>query len=146
MLIKFPGLNAASLPRAAVVLCLAAGAMVATAAYAQSWDYKSYRRDKTSGQYDKDRFLTATIKLEEKDGAATFQMISPGLDVCYRRPLPATVEKTAETTTITVTQPVSGCEEFRYIIRNDGSGGIKETKRGERWAKSPFDHGLTPAK
>jgi hypothetical protein len=43
-------------------------------------------------------------------------------------------------------QTLSGCEQIRYVIRNDGSGGQRETKRGDKWVKDGFDHGLTPAK
>jgi len=113
-----------------------------------SWEYKSYSKDPASGQYSKERFLTSTIHIEEKDGKATFRMISPGRgDPCInQRDLPAEVQRDADTITITVTPPLVGCEPFRYIIKNDGSGGVRQHRRGERWSNDGFDHGLTPKK
>ena len=125
---------------------LLTGLLWTTAAAAQTWEYKSYKKGGQGGQYDKNVFTMGTIAVEERDGKSYFRMIAGGLDVCYRGPLPATVTKTDETTTIEVSQPVSGCEQFRYVIRNDGSGGHKELRRGENWAKSSWDHGLTPVK
>jgi hypothetical protein len=125
-------------------------AIFSTAAFAakQSWDYKSYQKDPTSGQYSKERFRTSTITLEEKDGKASFRMVAAGKgDPCVSlTELPAEVQRDADTTTITVTPPLAGCEPFRYIIKNDGSGGVRQNRRGERWANDGFDHGLTPQK
>jgi hypothetical protein len=114
----------------------------------QSWNYKSYQRDKTTGQYNKERFLTSTISLTEQDGKAVFRMITAGRgDPCISRSdLPADVERGADTTTITVTPTMAGCEPFRYVIRNDGSGGMRLHRRGERWTPDGFDHDLTPVK
>ena len=133
----------------ALALLLLLGAACAGTAAAQSWEYKSYKKDRTSGQYDKDRFVTGTIRLEdEKDGQASFRMIAGAIDACYRGAVPVRVERSADTLVITSLQTLSGCEVFRYHIRTDGSGGTKEFKRdgSDTWVKSRFDHGLTPAK
>jgi hypothetical protein len=124
--------------------CLAT--LIAGSAHAQTWEYKSYKKGGAGGTYDKDRFTLGTISLEEKDGKHFFRMVAGPVDVCYRGALPVNVTKTDATTTIEVIQAVSGCEEFRYVIRNDGSGGTKQTKRGDRWVDNRFDHGLTPVK
>ena len=133
--------------RSAAFLSLAI-ASATVCAEKQSWEYKSYIKDRVSGQYTKDRFLTSTIHVEEKDGKATFRMISAGKgDPCISQSdLPAEVQREAETLTITVTPPLAGCEPFRYIIKNDGSGGVRQHRRGERWSNDGFDHGLTPLK
>lgn len=116
-------------------------------AQSQSWEYKSYKKAASGGQYDKDNFVRGTIAVEQKDGQATFRMFAGRVDVCYRGGLPAVVTRSDELTVIEVTQPVPGCEEFRYTIRNDGSGGFKEVRTGsEAWRRSTFDHGLTPVK
>ena len=114
-------------------------------AQTQSWEYKSYIRDKTSGQYNKEKFLASTVTLEEKDGKATFRMITAGRgDPCISRSdLPAEVQRDTDTTTITVKPELSGCEPFRYIIKNDGSGGVRLHLRNERWSEDGLDHGLT---
>src|SRR5688500_11783019 len=115
-------------------------------AQTQSWEYKSYPRDRQSGLYLKDKFNLATITVEEKDGKATFRMITPGRgDPCFNRgELPAVVERGAETTTITVTPELSGCDPFRYVIKNDGSGGVRLKLRNDGgWVPDGLDHGLT---
>ena len=133
--------------RAAVCFALAAASTVALAER-QTWDYKSYLKDRISGLYSKDRFVTSTISVDEKDGKTVFRMISPGRgDPCINQAeLPAEVQRDAETTTITVNPPLAGCEPFRYVIRNDGSGGVRQHRRDERWVDDGFDHGLTPKK
>lgn len=115
-------------------------------AQSQSWEYKSYKKAASGGQYDKDNFIAGTISVEQKDGQATFRMFAGRVDVCYRGGLPAVVTRSDELTIIEVTQPVPGCEEFRYTIRNDGSGGFKEVRTGAAWRRTTFDHGLTPVK
>jgi hypothetical protein len=123
------------------LLLLAAPAHAQT----QSWDYKSYPRDRQTGQYLKDKFNLSTITVEEKDGRASFRMITPGRgDPCFSRgDLPAVVERGPETTTITVTPELAGCEPFRYVIKNDGTGGVRMNLRNERWVPDGLDHGLT---
>lgn len=139
-----------STPGCARAFACAALLTIATAqarAQTQSWDYKSYIKDKASGLYNKEKFLTSTITLEEKDGKATFRMITASSrgDPCISRSdLPADVERTADTLTITVKPELAGCEPFRYIIKNDGSGGTRFSRREDRWVHDGFDHGLTP--
>lgn len=131
-------------------LACAALAAAGSAAFAQtqSWEYKSYQKDKLSGQYSKERFLAATVSITEKDGKASFRMVTPGRgDPCISKSdLPAEVVREAATMTITVTPELAGCEPFRYVIRNDGSGGVRMHLRGEQWKPDGFDHGLTPVR
>ncbi len=131
----------------AALLAAAASATPAQA-QVQSWNYKSYMKDPVSGQYSKERFRTSTVKIEEKDGKATFRMITSGRgDLCISAgDLPAEVQRTPETTTITVMPPLAGCEPFRYVIKNDGSGGVRLFRKGDGWVPDGFDHDLTPAK
>lgn len=128
--------------RALVVAGLLAA--LASAASAQTWEYKSYKKSGPSGQYDKDRFVLGTVTLEEKDGQATVHMVAGVTDACVRGDMPALVTRTDATTTIEPQIALAGCEKFRYVIRNDGSGGIREHQRGDRWVGDRFDHGLTP--
>lgn len=114
----------------------------------QTWDYKSAMKDPVSGQYSKTDFRHSTVTVEEKDGRATFRMITAGRgDPCISQSeLPAEVQRDEQLTTVTVTPPLAGCEPFRYLIRNDGSGGVRQVRRNERWVNDGFDHGLTPRK
>jgi hypothetical protein len=121
-------------------------AALALPAQAQTWEYKSYRKQGQGGQYNKDVFILGTITVQEKDGKPYFTMDAGPLDGCLRGGVPAKVDKTAETTVVEPQITLSGCEKFRYVIRNDGSGGHREVWRGEQWVNTKWDHGLTPAK
>lgn len=131
--------------RIAAMLVLAAAAGNAMADK-QSWDYKAYPKDRTTGQSSKERFVIATITLEESEGKARFRMLTPGRgDPCMSQSeLPAEVARTPELLTLTVRPPLAGCEPFRYLIRTDGSGGVRQNLRGEHWVDDGLDHGLTP--
>ncbi len=126
-------------------LLLAAGLLAASLAHAQVWEYKSYKKTQ-GGQYQKDVFTMGTISLEEKDGKAFFRMNAGSTDMCLKGDIPAAVTKTDETTIIEPQIALAGCEKFRYVIRNDGSGGHRENWRGDAWKNSGWDHGLTPKK
>jgi hypothetical protein len=115
-----------------------------TLAQTQSWDYVSYKKDPTSGRYLKDLGNVGALELSETDGKASFRIIAGALDPCHRGALPATVERSADTTTITMVEAISGCHRFRYVIRNDGRGGRKEILQGNAWVDDRFDHGLVP--
>ena len=131
-------------------LAVAALSFASTSASAQkqTWDYKSAMKDPVSGQYSKTDFRHSTVTVEEKDGKATFRMITAGRgDPCISQSeLPAEVQRDEQITTVTVLPPLAGCEPFRYLIRNDGSGGVRQIRRNERWVNDGFDHGLTPRK
>ena len=123
------------------IACLAA----AFGAIGQSWDYKYYKQG-PGGQYERDRFFNGSVELNEKDGKATMRLIANmgARNSCLRGEVPALVTKTDATTTIEP-QMMQGCDEFRYVIRNDGSGGVREVKRNDKWIPDGFEHGLTPA-
>ena len=124
---------------------LLATLLAASAAQAQVWEYKAYKKS-PGGQYQKDVFTMGTISVEEKDGKAMFRMTAGTVDACRRGEIPAVLVKTEETTTIEPQIALAGCEKFRYVIRNDGSGGHRETSRNEQWVNAEWGHGLTPAK
>jgi hypothetical protein len=125
---------------AAVTLALI---MAASAASAQTWEYKNYPKDRVRG-YSKDNFIVSSVSLEEKDGKHFFRLATFFNDPCYLGAIPAEVTKTDETTVIELKHSIAGCERVRYVIRNDGSGGQREGWRGDAWKASPFDHGLKP--
>lgn len=117
------------------------------AAQPQVWEYRAYGRDPHTGQYNKERFLSGTVSVQEKDGAAHLNLnIARHSDVCFRGDLPATVERSAENTTITVPGRIANCPTFRLVIRSDGSGGVRELQRGDKWVNDGFDHGLKAVK
>ncbi|MDO9092547.1 MAG: hypothetical protein Q8R98_21135 [Rubrivivax sp.] len=56
------------------------------------------------------------------------------------------MQRDADTTTITVLPPLAGCQPFRFVIRNDCSGGVRQNSRGERWEDDGLERGLTLVK
>jgi hypothetical protein len=119
-------------------------AVAATSAGAQTWEYRSYR--KSNGAYGGENYVKGTIVVEEKDGKSFFHINAGTLDACFRGEHPALVTRTEDTTIVEPQINLAGCEKFRYVIRNDGSGGKRETWRGEQWVANKLDHGLTPVK
>ena len=130
------------------LVLLASTALLAATAHAdtQRWNYKSYPRDKLSGQYLKDKFMLATVEVEEQDGQARFLMTTPGRgDPCISNVrLPAEIEREDGVLVLTVKPTLAGCEPFRYRIRTDGSGGVRQHLRDGTWRSDGLDHDLTP--
>jgi len=138
-----PPLNRAA--RLALAALLSAMVLAPLGAQAQTWEYKSYKRS-LGGQYNKENFVVGTVKLEEKDGKATFFTNAGVMDACRRAEVPAQVTRTDAEITIEPEISLAGCEKFRLVIRTDGSGGRRELWRNEKWVDSKWDHGLTPKK
>ena len=138
-----PPLNRAA--RLALAALLSAMVLAPLGAQAQTWEYKSYKRS-LGGQYNKENFVVGTVKLEEKDGKATFFTNAGVMDACRRAEVPAQVTRTDAEITIEPEISLAGCEKFRLVIRTDGSGGRRELWRNEKWVDSKWDHGLTPWK
>lgn len=138
-----PPLNRAA--RLALAALLSAMVLAPLGAQAQTWEYKSYKRS-LGGQYNKENFVVGTVKLEEKDGKATFFTNAGVMDACRRAEVPAQVTRTDAEITIEPEISLAGCEKFRLVIRTDGSGGRRELWRNEKWVDSKWDHGLTPRK
>ncbi|MCE9660542.1 MAG: hypothetical protein K8R60_18605 [Burkholderiales bacterium] len=117
-------------------------ALAASAASAQSWNYESTKkggRGKAAGET-----AHGVVTLEERDGKAFFRLVGGPDNLCLRGEMPAKVTRTAETTTIEPQSSLPDCEAFRLVIRNDGSGGERETRRGDAWIPGKNEHGLTP--
>ncbi len=131
---------------AAAVVALLAGPGLAHADE-HVWNYKSYKKARSGGSFDANNFVTGTLTLDEKPGGQATVTISAGfIEACYSGALPATVSRTDTQTVIEVPPRMPGCEHYRYVIRNDGSGGARETKRGDGWVNGRFDHDLTAKK
>ena len=131
--------------RLALTALLSAMVLAPLGAQAQTWEYKSYKRS-LGGQYNKENFVVGTVKLEEKDGKATFFTNAGVMDACRRAEVPAQVTRTDAEITIEPEISLAGCEKFRLVIRTDGSGGRRELWRNDKWVDSKWDHGLTPRK
>lgn len=122
------------------LLLLAAGVAAPTLLGAQTWNYVSVGPD--------GRTSPASISLTEKDGAATFQMTAPQLNACWRGPLKAMVERTATTIIITPEPPLRDCEQVRFVIKADGTGGQRQSRRDADadWVNEARDRKLTLAR
>lgn len=112
-----------------------ATASSATSTFPQSWNYKLYTQTGV--------MTLGWITVEQKDGSSSFRMSGPNNSVCVRGTVKAMVEKNGITTVITPVPPVPDCA-VRYIVKNDGTGGIRETKVGDAWVPDGLDRDLTP--
>lgn len=130
----------------AMTVLAVSATLFCTSALAQTWEYKSYKKKGLGGQYDKENYVVGSITLQEKDGKATFLTNAGAMDACRRAEVPAQVTRTDAETTIEPEVPMAGCEKFRLVIRNDGSGGRRELWRNDKWVDTKWDHGLTPKK
>jgi hypothetical protein len=118
---------------------------VVTSAGAQSWEYLSFNAG-GFGKRGTGPTATGYVALEEVNGKATFRFVVSGLGACYQTALDAAVTKTGTTTTITLVPAMQGCDQVRFVISNDGTGGRREVKQGADWVWDGFDRGLTPKK
>ena len=130
-----------TIPRFALGTMLLAAAGLATA---QSWTYLGTRKGGVSRVVGET--AQGIVTLEEKDGKATVRIVGGPESLCLRGEMPARVTRTEATTTIEPTFPLPDCEPFRLVIRNDGSGGERQVKRGESWVSGKTDPGLKPVK
>ncbi len=62
---------------------------------------------------------------------------------CFSSELEATVERTEKSIKIEAKPLFNGCEEIRFVIAADGSGGKRYSKNGDKWIWDGFDRGLT---
>ncbi len=115
-------------------------AVVPTLSVAQTWNYASVGPNNTT--------WSGSITLTEKDGAATFKMTAPQLNPCWKSQLKAAVERTPTTITITPEPPLRDCEQVRFVIKADGTGGKRQSRRdaSSEWADEDRDRKLTLAK
>lgn len=122
------------------ILLFATLAAAPALSVAQTWNYTSYGPDGKPGP--------ATIKLTEKDGVASFQMTAPQLSACWKSQLKAAVERTPTTITITPEPPLPDCEQVRFLIKADGTGGTRQSRRdaSAQWIDEGRDRKLTLAK
>lgn len=97
--------------------------LVTTQTHAESWNYQTYNSKGPSSP--------GYVTLEEKGGEYTFRMTAPFLDKCLQRDLKATVERTESTITITTVPLMLGCNEYRFVIKADGTGGTTAHKVGD---------------
>ena len=84
-----------------------------------------------------------TISLVEKDGRAVFSISAGRQSLCHRGELDAVVTRTDATTIITVPPRAAGCDEIRFVLNNDGTGGQLQVKQGRDWVWDGLERGLT---
>jgi len=104
-------------------------------AAAQTWNYRSY--------YNGQPAAPGSVTLSENGGKPSLRMVFSYASICYRGDLDATVERNDTITIITVPPHLRGCDEFRLVIKNDGTGGLREMKKGSAWVWDGAERGLT---
>ena len=118
------------------VILLATAAFGAAQIHAETWNYQSYSKGLPSAP--------GYVTLEENNGEATLRMVAGNLDQCLSREMKATVERTESIITITTAPVMVGCEEYRFVIKADGTGGTRahKTSNGE-WVLDKTDRKMT---
>jgi hypothetical protein len=128
----------ASLSRWTAVVVLATSTnAIPIYASAQTWNYQS------NLIIDGRISAPGHITLENRDGRNVLIMAAGNLNICYQGLLDVEVTRSEATTTIAIPPKLIGCEEVRFVIKNDGTGGRRETKRGANWAWDRFERNLT---
>ena len=113
----------------------------------QSWTYRAYRA--VSGSSN---IAIGVLTLEEVSGKAVvrFTLNFGGqfgnTDSCISQDLDATVKRSPAITFIEATPRLRGCPEYRFEIKNDGTGGQTFVRSGTEWIHDGQDHILTPRK
>lgn len=102
----------------------------------QSWNYQAYT---ASGSKANVGYFTVT----EEDGNASFKMFASTLHNCLKANLKAHVERTDDTVIVTVSPRYHGCDEFRLVLKADGTGGKRQVRNGDEWVDDGLDRDLT---
>ena len=124
-------------------------ASVAVAAPVGEWNYKLVPNGVAANNYANlnPAFRRAKVQLFQDGNAHTMRMQGTGVDECFTRESPTLVEKTADTTTMTPQFAMRSCPRVRFVVKNDGSGGMVMVNVGKRnaeqWADDENDYGLT---
>lgn len=116
---------------------LAAFALAAQAqAKTESWNYQSYD---STGQKSSIGYITVA----EDNGEASFKMFAAYLNNCYKATLKATVERTSEAVIVHVPPRYAGCDDIRFVLKPDGTGGKRQVLNGDSWVDDGLDRVLT---
>ena len=124
-----------------VVLFTIAAAGVAMPGSAQTWTYSStngYGPGANSGTIVNNG---VRFNVFERNGR-TFANFDGDMASCWRGDLVANVEKNDEVTLVTLVPRLTGCEELRFVLKNDGSGGQRQGRQGDQWVWDGVDRGL----
>lgn len=86
---------------------------------------------------------------QDTNGAYTFRLQGPSVDLCFSQEMDATVEKTSTELIITPAPKMRNCPQIRLVINSNGSGGVVQQNIGKRGAivwQTDEDHNydLTP--
>ena len=104
-----------SLWRTTATLVVLVGATSAIAG-SQSWTYQTSSNTRSL-------MLGAPpagyLSLTEDEGSAFVQIVAGDLHDCYRGKLNAVVARSETSTTITVPPKFGGCDEIRFVVKND---------------------------
>jgi hypothetical protein len=128
--------------RAAIILVSALAFLRPIEAHSQRWEYQSYPDGENILQSPEKPAAPGYITLDESGGAPVFTMSAGRVTKCFSGTIPAKVERTAQTTIITVRRDLPGCFSARFVINNDGSGGRREVIRNGKWVWDGLEHGL----
>jgi hypothetical protein len=120
-----------------ISIMLLSAACAATSGTKTEWVYQSY--NVVTEAMDAPGYIT----LEESESGSTLKIFVPSLVKCFQQKHDATVERTDKTITITTTPPIFGCDQNRFILKADGTGGKRQTKVNDKWITDKRERVLT---
>lgn len=123
--------------RAGLVVALGVTA-AASSVDAQTWNYQGAQHIDAFGPA-----VMGQISLEEVGGEYRFRMQHLNADPCYRSPMKASVERAPSTITITPAPLVRGCDQVRFVLNTDGTGGFREFLSDGQWRREEANRVLT---
>jgi hypothetical protein len=118
-------------------MALAFTAFVAVSGTKTEWNYQSY--DIRTNLAVAPGYIT----LDEAEAGATLKIFVPNMIKCFQQTRDATVERTEKTITITTTPAIDGCDQIRFVLNADGTGGTRQTRVNEKWIIDKRDRVLT---
>jgi hypothetical protein len=120
-----------------VPIALIATSFVAICDTKTEWNYQSYKI--VNNEIDAPGYIT----LNETETGATLKIFVPSMIKCFKQTRDATVERTEKTITITTTPVIDGCDQIRFVLKADGTGGTRQTKVNDKWVIDKRDRVLT---
>lgn len=106
-----------------------------------SWTYQTYDRNAPNAAGYGGPGVSH-LRLDGHAGDYRITIVAPGLATCFAAPLKATVRQSATALVITTEPRLPDCEEVRFVVAIDGSGGRREVRRAGQWRWDRLERGL----
>jgi hypothetical protein len=120
-----------------VPFALVASTVAAIGGIKTEWNYQSYDIRNNLA------VAPGYITLYEAESGTTLKIFVPNMIKCFQQTRDATVERTEKTITITTTPAIDGCDQIRFVLKADGTGGTRQTRVNDKWVIDKRERVLT---